>query len=702
MGGNSTTYCRTYDTDWGSTTGNQGLYYYDGTKTTSDDVNTSGSNNSLNVEYLQMYIGCPGSSDLDTALTSSSSTVTTLDSYEDGALFDKCIKITDWVSANLSTSITLTERDSFGCCASDEVPGQYHSSNYYGAQVICGFEDDGSRSFSTSSRCGTSYTCTYNNCFVHKQNLPCDDGSSQLLNGCCSSSSCSSNNCNFETDCKNYYNSMNNAQGATTYYCRTYDTDWGSSTGNQGLSYYDGTTSYTDDVNTSGSEVSLNTDLLKMYVACDGQSCSCDTNTKSVSEITLDDYEDGALFDKCIKITDWETATLSSTINVTERDSYGCCACDEVPGQYHNTNYYGAQIICGFESDGSRYFSMGASSSTCTCTYNTCFVHKQNLTCGNGSQQLLNGCCASSSSCSQNDCNFADGCQNYKTTMYNAQGASTSYCRTYDWDWFYTSGNQGVAYYDGTKTTSDDVNTTGTDSLITDNLQMYISCDGSYGTSSSTRTSYCGSSSSTVSTITLDSYDDGALFDKCIKLTDWVSATLSSEINVTDRDSNGCCACDEVPGLYHSDDYYSAQVICGFEDDGSRSFSTSSSNYAYTCTYNNCYVHKQDFDCADGSKQLLNGCCSNSSCATNDCNFETDCKNYYYFKSNAQGYSTTFCRTFHRNWASSTGNEGVEDYDGTTSTADDITVSGNTTTLDTDKLQMYIGCEHTDDSSTHR
>lgn len=230
---------------------------------------------------------------------------------------------------------------------------------------------------------------------------------------------------------------------------------------------------------------------------------------------------------------------------------------------------------------------------------------------------------------------------------------------------------------------------------------MYVSCDGSFGTSSSTRSSYCGASNSTVSTITLDSYDDGALFDKCIKITDWVSATLSSEINVTDRDSNGCCACDEVPGQYHNTNYYGAQVICGFEDDGSRSFSTGVSNSAYTCNYNNCYVHKQDLDCAGGSKQLLNGCCSNSSCANDNCNFEADCKNYYTSMFNAQGFSTAYCRTYHRNWADNSGNQGVDDYDGTTAITDDITVSGNITTLDTNRLQMYIGCEHTDDSSTY-
>lgn len=199
---------------------------------------------------------------------------------------------------------------------------------------------------------------------------------------------------------------------------------------------------------------------------------------------------------------------------------------------------------------------------------------------------------------------------------------------------------------------------------------------------------------------TLESYGDGAYFDKCIKITDWVSATYTSDITLTDRDSNGCCASDEVPGQYRNYNYYGAQVICGFEDDGSTSFSTSSSSGTYTCTYNNCFVHKQDLECASGSNQLLNGCCSSSSCAANDCNFGTDCQNYYYTMSNAQGNSTTYCLTYDYNYGTATGNQGLASFDGTSETSDDVEVDGDTKTLDTDKLYMYVECDNDDSTDS--
>jgi len=155
-----------------------------------------------------------------------------------------------------------------------------------------------------------------------------------------------------------------------------------------------------------------------------------------------------------------------------------------------------------------------------------------------------------------------------------------------------------------------------------------------------------------VTAVKLSSYEQGAKFEKCISNSDFQGKTLEDDITLIDRDANGCCPAGSVPGAKHYDKYVGAQVICGFKSDGSVAVSTGSSNGVKTCTYNHCYVYKQDLTCkTGGAKQRLNGCCAEpSSCTTNACDFETDCKSYAYNFNNAHSESVKYCLTYHKNY----------------------------------------------------
>jgi len=148
-----------------------------------------------------------------------------LNTYDQGASFTKCINITDFASKTLADEIDLIDRDeSGGCCPEGSVPGAKWYASYKGAQVVCGFKADGTIATSSSTSNGVK-TCTYNNCYVDKQNLPCADDSKQLLNGCCAGTTAA--NTGFPTQCKNYYSSLSNAYSESYKYCTTYDKDYG-------------------------------------------------------------------------------------------------------------------------------------------------------------------------------------------------------------------------------------------------------------------------------------------------------------------------------------------------------------------------------------------------------------------------------------------------------------------------------------------
>jgi hypothetical protein len=172
---------------------------------------------------------------------------------EQGSEFTKCVSITDLETKTMNDDITLIDRVG-DCCPEGSVPGVKHTVYYDGAQIVCGLKDDGTVALSTGSSNGVK-TCTYNKCYVMKQNIPCKDGTQQLLNGCCGANP----QTNFDAQCMFYDSSFNNAYSEPTQYCTTYDKDYGTKG-------YAGTDVLTDDV----ADGKLQVDKLYVYTPCPG------------------------------------------------------------------------------------------------------------------------------------------------------------------------------------------------------------------------------------------------------------------------------------------------------------------------------------------------------------------------------------------------------------------------------------------------
>jgi hypothetical protein len=153
----------------------------------------------------------------------------------------------------------------------------------------------------------------------------------------------------------------------------------------------------------------------------------------AATAVKLSSYKQGAKFDKCISNSDFEGKTLDDDITLIERDAQGCCPAGSVPGAKHYSNYVGAQVICGFKSDGKVDLKTSSSGSVKSCTYNQCYVYKQGLSCKTaGAKQRLNGCCAAANTCATSKCDFATGCLNYAYNFNNAYGEQLEYCLTYN------------------------------------------------------------------------------------------------------------------------------------------------------------------------------------------------------------------------------------------------------------------------------
>jgi len=349
----------------------------------------------------------------------------------------------------------------------------------------------------------------------------------------------------------------------------------------------------------------------------------------------IGDYAQGALFSKCISVADWEGKTLDDDITLSDRDANGCCPDGTVPGVKHKNKYVNAQVVCGFQADGSlAALARTTANSVTTCTYNSCYVWKQNLTCANNERQRLNGCCAAASACAQHACGFEAGCKNYAYSMgAAAQSTESEYCATYN-------TNYEERY---TTATDDDQNATD-NTLQLDKVRQFTPCMGgiTWPVIATTKMTFTNS-------------EQGAKFDKCIKIEDWSSKTLSDEVDVAERYANGCCPDGFTPGVTHKANYVNAQVVCGFKADGTVAASSSTSNGVKTCTYNQCYVWKQNLECASGNgKQRLNGCCAApADCSGNSCGFKTGCKNYASSKNmgtvNTNG-ATDYCSTYDTNY----------------------------------------------------
>jgi hypothetical protein len=143
----------------------------------------------------------------------------------------------------------------------------------------------------------------------------------------------------------------------------------------------------------------------------------------------------------------------------------GCCPQGFIPGAKSYNQYQGAQVVCGFKADGTVAISQGSSGGSKTCTYNKCYVHKQNLPCSDGSRQLINGCCGKTKS----DRKFeTPGCLHYDYTLNNAFNQQYEYCLSYDR--YY--GSKG---YSGTNDKTDDQDES---QLQVGNLYTYTPCAG--------------------------------------------------------------------------------------------------------------------------------------------------------------------------------------------------------------------------------
>jgi hypothetical protein len=172
----------------------------------------------------------------------------------------------------------------------------------------------------------------------------------------------------------------------------------------------------------------------------------------------------------------------------------------------------------------------------------------------------------------------------------------------------------------------------------------------------------------------IGSMDQGAEFTQCISIADFTTKTLDDDVTLVDREASGCCPKDTVPGVQMYSKYMGSQVVCGFKEDGTVKFSTGSSNGDATCTYNKCYVAKQNIPCKDGTKQRLNGCCGPKP----QKNFDALCK--FYDKSVTSVYkdATNYCITYHKTYKMES-----------TSVKTDDQADGK---LQLDKLYVYTPC----------
>jgi hypothetical protein len=143
---------------------------------------------------------------------------TKISSFDQGAKFDKCIDIDDFQTKGIEADITLTDRDADGCCAEGTVPGAFLFSAYQGAQVVCHKE--------SNQNMGSPGNCDYGQCYVYKQDLPCEDDTVQHLNGCCGAADASTFD-NFPDDCLGYLKTFSNTHSESVKYCTTYHRSYG-------------------------------------------------------------------------------------------------------------------------------------------------------------------------------------------------------------------------------------------------------------------------------------------------------------------------------------------------------------------------------------------------------------------------------------------------------------------------------------------
>lgn len=193
------------------------------------------------------------------SLTASSALAETMKfaDSEQGAAFDKCVKAEDFSTKTLDDEVEVVAREEGGCCPDGYVPGAKYYASYQGAQIVCGFKEDGTVKTSTGSSNGKK-TCTYNSCYVQKQGLACKDDTKQMLNGCCGPTKGSRT---FKDSCMSYDYTFNTVYKNKVEYCLSYDKDYGT----KGWS---GTADKTDDQK----DGKLVVENLYTYTPCEGGS----------------------------------------------------------------------------------------------------------------------------------------------------------------------------------------------------------------------------------------------------------------------------------------------------------------------------------------------------------------------------------------------------------------------------------------------
>jgi len=196
------------------------------------------------------------------------------------------------------------------------------------------------------------------------------------------------------------------------------------------------------------------------------------------------DAEQGAAFDKCIKIEDWNTKTLDDEVEVVAREEGGCCPNGTLPGVAHNMANTGAQVICGFTGE---FTAVKVSTGAQTCTYNKCYVHKQGLTCKDDTKQLLNGCCGATwgkrtfkANCKGEDQPRNPGTGDLLPRLKTVYGNEYEWCISTDVDY---------RKLDDPRDDVDGYGRVGTDGfaddqkdgkLVVENMYVYTPCEGSF------------------------------------------------------------------------------------------------------------------------------------------------------------------------------------------------------------------------------
>jgi hypothetical protein len=386
---------------------------------------------------------------------------------EQGAEFTKCISINDFHTKLPTDEIQVVDRDATtGCCPSCWMPGTKWYNNYWSSMIVCGFKEDGSVDVSASTSNGAR-KCTYNKCYVVKMDITCKDDSKMKINGCCPDKQ-------WTDDCKMYSKSQT-FFGEKASYCLSYAKKYkllGSMPADQtdgklGLSTikaYTGCAPF-NPAGSGGSSPAPSTGGTSPSPATSGTVNCPSVGSVTTTTVKFGDMAQGAAFDKCIAICDFNSKTLSEDVRVTDRMDGGCCPQGFIPGAKYYAQYQGAQVVCGFKDDGSVALSTGSSNGKKTCTYNGCYVQKQNLPCSDDSRQLINGCCGKT----KGSRTFQDGCKSYDYVLKNAYNQQYEYCLSYDKD-YGTKGNVGTA------AATDDIKD---GSLQTGNLNTYTPCAGS-------------------------------------------------------------------------------------------------------------------------------------------------------------------------------------------------------------------------------